>query len=61
MRLIFNVACKVGSVGRDQLFNTGKIYSADNNPQHFYTDDSDAVDFRGIHLKNTIFGGAKFH
>ena len=44
MRLTFNLACEPGSVGRDQLFNTGKIYSADNKPQHINPDDTDAVD-----------------
>ncbi|MCJ1265448.1 hypothetical protein MMC22_005326 [Lobaria immixta] len=42
-RLIVDVACEAGSVGRDQLFNTGKIYSADDKPQHIYPDDSDAI------------------
>ena len=53
-RLIVDVACEAGSVGRDQLFNTGKIYSADDKPQHIYPDDSDAVDFRGTPFKGLL-------
>lgn len=60
-RLIFTSACEAGSVGRDQLSNAGKIYSADNSPQHQYPDDFDAVDFRGTHLNSTVLNGANFH
>lgn len=61
MRLISNVASEAGSAGRNKLFHTGKIYSANHYPQHLYPDDSDAVDFRGIHLTGTALNGANFY